>query len=209
MKNEEEWRDIPDQAGLYQASSEGRIRNANTGLVLKPWLAGLGYQYVGLGRQFRSTVHRLVCLAFHGPAPTDRPHVAHFDGERLNNRASNLRWASRSENLADSIRHGTVKLNQYRRDGYKPNYQRHIPPRGELSPWAKLTNTKAAEIRNRYKWHTVTMAQLAQEYGVGKSTIFRVLKGVSWGNDNGTTTAAPRLRHRPAHIPDVSAAPGI
>ena len=37
--------------------------------------------------------HRLVCEAFHGTPPPDRPHALHRDDNRQNNRSSNLYWA--------------------------------------------------------------------------------------------------------------------
>lgn len=47
-------------------------------------------------------VHRLVCEAFHGPAPDGErwPVVMHVDENAVNNRASNLAWGTQSENLS-------------------------------------------------------------------------------------------------------------
>jgi hypothetical protein len=42
-------------------------------------------------------VHRLVCEAFHGPHPDPTYTVDHIDRNRINNDATNLRWASKSE----------------------------------------------------------------------------------------------------------------
>jgi len=44
-------------------------------------------------------VHRLVCEAFHGPAPFERAVVIHIDENALNNRPENLRWGTQKENL--------------------------------------------------------------------------------------------------------------
>ena len=51
----------------------------------------------------------LVVLAFLGPPPFPGAHAAHFDGDKLNNRLSNLRWASPAENEADKRRHGRTR----------------------------------------------------------------------------------------------------
>lgn len=44
-------------------------------------------------------VHRLVCEAFHGPAPFERAVVLHLDENALNNRPENLQWGTQKENL--------------------------------------------------------------------------------------------------------------
>jgi hypothetical protein len=44
-------------------------------------------------------VHRLVCEAFHGPQPQDKPVVIHIDEDATNNRQENLRWGTQKENL--------------------------------------------------------------------------------------------------------------
>lgn len=168
----EEWRDIPGHEN-YEASSCGRIRKKAQ--ILKPWLAGSGYDYVGLGRGYRGTVHRLVCTAFHGrPPSSEHKCVAHWDGNRRNNKVENLRWATYPENLADALRHGTTKLIQYRTDGYKPR-PRPPSPKGADSPNTKLSRDDRQEIVRRHAGGE-TMQQLADEYRVGKSTIFRVLR---------------------------------
>ncbi len=44
-------------------------------------------------------VHRLVCEAFHGPAPFPGAIVMHLDEDGLNNRADNLAWGTQKQNL--------------------------------------------------------------------------------------------------------------
>jgi hypothetical protein len=44
-------------------------------------------------------IHRLVCEAFHGPAPEGRPYVIHLDENAHNNKPENLRWGTQKENL--------------------------------------------------------------------------------------------------------------
>lgn len=53
-----------------------------------------------IARRFGKTykVHRLVCEAFHGPAPSSKHIVLHLNEEPTDNRAENLRWGTRKEN---------------------------------------------------------------------------------------------------------------
>ena len=44
-------------------------------------------------------VARLVCEAFHGPAPEGKPYVLHIDENARNNKPDNLMWGTQKENL--------------------------------------------------------------------------------------------------------------
>ena len=59
------------------------------------------HQYYGISCRFFGNlkVHRLICEAFHGPAPFERAVVIHIDENALNNRPENLRWGTQKENL--------------------------------------------------------------------------------------------------------------
>src|SRR3982751_5117101 len=88
----------------YLVSSSGDITGPK-GAVLRTRNLGAGYRAVivylpgHVRRMVR--VHRMVAEAFHGPAPTPKHEVAHWDGDPANNRAANLRWATSKENKAD------------------------------------------------------------------------------------------------------------
>ena len=119
-----DYRPIPDAPG-YEAGSDGGIRSIERTILkpdgrggcytcrlaartLKPWLAGLGYRYVQLGKDGpRCAVHRLVCITFHGLPPADH-EVAHLDGNRLNNTPANLAWVTHAENEKHKQIHGTA-----------------------------------------------------------------------------------------------------
>jgi hypothetical protein len=113
------WKDIPNYEGLYQASSEGRIRSSkgkttsNAHAKERHWksriMKGRGDRYatgkrVSLWKDGKCKdflVARLVAFTFLG-TPQKGYTVNHKDGNRLNNAVSNLEWLS----LADNIRHG-------------------------------------------------------------------------------------------------------
>lgn len=61
------------------------------------------------GRMKSTMVHKLVCLAFHGPKPTPYHQVRHLNGVKTDNRATNLAWGTASENAMDRKLHGTER----------------------------------------------------------------------------------------------------
>ena len=116
----EVWKDIPGYEGKYQASDQGRIRSVDRrvrcahgayrlmrGRVLKPaaskynphLLVVLGHGNPG------SPVHQLVALTFHGSRPKGQD-VRHLDGDPKNNRADNLAYGTRTDNILDVYRIG-------------------------------------------------------------------------------------------------------
>lgn len=161
----EEWRVIPIDP-RYEASSKGRIRNARTGHVLKPWLAGYGYWYVCLGATgLKTSIHRLVAMTFIGPPPSPRHEVAHNNGDRDNNAVSNLRWATHAENVADTFRHGTGRIPVFH---------------GQSHPRATLSDQQVREIRRRYGGRRGEQIRLAREFGVSHYVIHHIVRGETW-----------------------------
>lgn len=159
----EEWRQIADFPN-YSVSNLGRIRHIKRG-VLAGHCNRTGYLYfnANVGFKKRKTVkfHRLACETFHGPPPSPKHVVAHKDGNRQNNAASNLRWATTKENHSDRYGHGT-------------------DPTGSRNPRSKLTEKTAAEIRARYANGEGTTYELADMYGVFSSTVQKLINRETW-----------------------------
>lgn len=106
----EVWSPIPFRPDYYEASTEGRIRSLASGrwvILTSRAHPRTGYRHIKLcptpGRQRTFLVHRLVALAFYGPSELD---VRHLDGDQTNNRLTNLRYGTPTENAADTLRHG-------------------------------------------------------------------------------------------------------
>ena len=96
----EEWRNISGYLN-YQVSNIGRVRNVNSGRVLKPGINSHGYLHLnlymkGVGVKDHK-VHRLVAQEF-VPNPNNKSTVDHIDSKaKLNNTTENLRWATQVE----------------------------------------------------------------------------------------------------------------
>ena len=174
----EQWKPIVGYEGLYEVSDQGRVRSLDRwlscrdgqrqwhrGRVLKQFSNGNGYQGVSLSNLCngynpkRLYVHSLVLESFVGPRPNGH-QAAHNDGDRSNNRLSNLRWATVSDNLADKLDHGTHQF-------------------GEQNPVAILSEADVLSIRHRY--YRGIGATLAREYGVNPGTIYSIVKKRNWG----------------------------
>lgn len=118
----ERWLAIPGYEGAYEVSDLGRVRSleremlgkdgvvqARRGGILRPATLKSGYLSLGLyayNEGTASLVHRLVLLAFVGPAP-EGMECCHGNGDRIDNRLINLRWASHLDNMDDKRQHGT------------------------------------------------------------------------------------------------------
>jgi hypothetical protein len=111
------WKIVPSYP-LYEARDDGQIRRRATGRyyhaagkIKKQSMNSNGYLRVTLDGD-HVLVNRMVCEAFNGPAPTDKHHAAHRDGNRANNSNDNLRWLTKKENEAEKILHGTSNAGQ-------------------------------------------------------------------------------------------------
>ena len=108
----EEWRPIRFTDGHYAVSSMGRVKNLETGRILKPLDDGSrGYKRVCLSNYHykkRFKIHRLVAIEFI-PNPNNLPQVNHIDGNKENNCVSNLEWVSVKENVIHAQNTGLRK----------------------------------------------------------------------------------------------------
>lgn len=172
----EVWRPIPGWEGLYEVSSEGRVRSLartirhvhgrtqNYPATLRKLCWNGRYFHVSLtDRRRRKTqlVHQAVALAFVGPRPSPRYQVNHKDGDPTNNRASNLEWVTARDNSRHAVATGLT-----------------TPTKGERSGSAKLTAGDVSEIR-RLKGRART-SDLARRFDVSPSTVCDIQQRRSW-----------------------------
>lgn len=116
------WLPIPGFP-YHEVTADGRVRSLDHDLVnkrgrhcffpgreLRTTIDQDGYRVltlVGGGRRYKTSVHRLICLAIHGEPPTPQHQVRHLNGDCSDNRPENLRWGTVTENQRDKLVHGT------------------------------------------------------------------------------------------------------
>ena len=84
----------------YSVSDQGNVRNDKTGRILQPGSDRAGYLMANLRKDKKSLiqkVHRLVAGAFI-PNPENKKCVDHMNNDKKNNKLTNLRWVTYSQN---------------------------------------------------------------------------------------------------------------
>lgn len=154
----------------YEVSDEGEIRRisagqgAVAGKILK-WhtCTSNGYpaiRFYSNGKQIGVCVHSIVAEAFLGKRP-EKLQVRHLDGNRLNNKISNLKYGTPKENSLDKIAHGNSS-------------------KGEKNPKNKLTSNQVIQIIKMAK--EVSVKQIAESFFVSTSHVYRIMNGKRWGH---------------------------
>tara|TARA_Y100000310_G_C20704371_1_gene833798 strand:+ start:22935 stop:23381 length:447 start_codon:yes stop_codon:yes gene_type:complete len=95
-------------------------------------------------------VHRVVAQAFI-ENPKNKRTVNHIDGNKLNNNAANLEWATDSENLKHARDSGLLKT-------------------------CKITMDIAEKIRSEKG----TLLELSKKYGISKTQVGYIKQGKRW-----------------------------
>lgn len=114
----EEWRPILGYPG-YLVSNMGRFKHYSERYKSYHLLLGYknkycGYYYIGLGKK-NLAIHRIVAHTFVSGYDEEHNTVNHKDGNKENNKASNLEWISQAEN----------NLHKYRELKCAPSYKTH------------------------------------------------------------------------------------
>jgi hypothetical protein len=112
---EKEWYPIAGYEGLYEINKHGILRSLHKRNYHKELSARIdraGYLTVRLnvkGKCITQYVHRLLGLTFI-PNKENKSLINHINGNKLDNRLSNLEWVDHSENVTHAYKNGLIKV---------------------------------------------------------------------------------------------------
>lgn len=165
----EAWAAIPEYEGIYEASTEGRVRrilpikgSRKVPYYLKPLTTIHGYNRVVLtkgGIHKPVSIHRAVMAAFHGPSSHQ---VNHKNFDKRDNRLANLEYVTHEENTTHAME-----------GGHKP--------KGEGHGMSKLNAAQVREIRRLRELGFTTYA-IAEKFGVTRPNIGSILLRKTWNH---------------------------
>ena len=165
----EEWR-VCERYPDYEVSNKGNVRSwrPNTSAkerppvpkTMTPYKNMHGYITAHLRNDVKHgpvPIHILVCEAWHGARPNRQAQVRHLDGNKENNTLENLCWGTPKQNAQDRLVHGNQDW-------------------GESINTNKLTKEQVLAVLDS----PLSATELGKQYGVCKSTICRIRKGITW-----------------------------
>jgi len=166
------WRDLRNR---YAVSNQGRIASYKTNLFEDGKLLNgsltTGYRTLNLhrpGNKGTLYIHREMARLFlQKKSPRER-FVVHVNHKKLDNRISNLRWAS----LENMMKH-------QQKSPAKQAYKEKQANRTEGLKLQAKDVKKIKSILNNQK-RNVTIKQLAKNYGVSEMTMYRIKSGENW-----------------------------
>jgi hypothetical protein len=119
--------------------------------------------YARLKLRGEHLVQRILCLDLYGPPPSNEHEAAHSCGHGMQGCVNprHVRWASREQNAADKITHGTA-------------------PRGTNCGLAKLTEEDVRKIRS-LREAGVPNRVIAPQFSISVTAVSNINTGITWG----------------------------
>lgn len=168
----EQWKLVPNTRGKYYVSNLGRVKSYHAkdpdGRILKQYTNfNGGYFYVGIhvnGVATKHYVHRLVAAAF-CRRRHDKTQVDHLNGNRLDNRAENLEWVTRKENMRRAVAAGQIVF-------FKPGQGANL----------KLTENQVIAIKKAVRDKKMKRKEIAHKFGVSVYTVNAIMEKRRWAH---------------------------
>lgn len=163
-------KDVLGYESLYYVDSNGNVYskrkwNGKANRILKKTINNYGYDRVSLtdldGKTKGITVHKIVTTSFIGERPIGM-QVRHLDGNKTNNKLSNLCYGTALENANDRLIHGRTCI-------------------GEQIGSSKLSKHDVLYIKSNFKKRG-DMVKMAKKFNVSCANIYMIINGKSRKN---------------------------
>lgn len=166
LKVKIKWKPLKGYEDRYLVSNFGDVYSLKTKTYMKGYFNENGYRSVSIskdGKHKNRVVHRMVAQLFI-ENHENKPCVNHIDGNKANNKASNLEWVTYSENNVHAYEKGLR---------VPPSGNKHWAKRKRI--YRKLSDEKVLEIKEKLD-RGQTQMSLAAEYKVSQRTIWNISK---------------------------------
>jgi hypothetical protein len=143
----------------YLVTEDGKVWSE----LSKRFLAGGdhdGYRTVYLGSLGSKYVHRLIAEVYL-ENPNNYKEINHINNDRSDNRAINLEWCTRQDNINHCIKQGRKVI-------------------GIDHPLAKATDEIVLNMRKLYDETNMSMREIGDIYGISKSVSRLIIKRLTW-----------------------------
>lgn len=151
----------------YYATDDGHIFSEHLQRNISEYFDKDGYKKVRLsngdGSRKVFSVHRLILETFCPHPDSSELQVNHIDGDKTNNKLSNLQWVTCKENINHAY-----NLGLYSNIGDNNNGDH------------KLCTSQVLEIINLLLQHKLTIQQIANKYNVSKHAIESIKYKKTW-----------------------------
>lgn len=161
----EEWKQIIEnnKPVNYDVSNMGQVRNRKTGHYLAQMDDNGGYLELKIHGKTRK-VHRLVMETF-CPTDNDQLQVNHIDGDKTNNKLSNLEWVTPRQNMRHAVRTGL-----------------HKALKGEDHPMNINSEEKIINACEMLESGKYSRKEVANITGISHGVIKQITRGVLWSH---------------------------
>lgn len=179
MEEVEIWKPVSGMENYYEVSNKGRLRSLDRYVET---LNGQTRFYRGVVMTFNYPKGKYICVKMSAPGvkvytrlhrlvaehfihnPLNKPEVNHKDGNKSNNNVDNLEWVTQLENKKHASIAGLIRK--------KENHYK-----------AKLTEELVKQIRGMYATGLYTHQSIANEFGVVRTLITRIINNKRWKCD--------------------------
>lgn len=158
-----QWKPIHSLNDKYEASFDGKIRNAQTKKILKAYKNKCGYLTMTVRPapkiQKNARVHRMVAEAFLGECPEGKV-CNHKDGNKTNNNVDNLEYVTSLENNIHAL---------------KTNLRQPAHKKGRIAARRKITDEEAQYVRDLREQTQYGPRKLSKLTNIPRSVISGIL----------------------------------